>query len=196
MKRRIALLTAALLLLSLAVPAVLAEEAAAPKAYYVCTDNGRSLNARSSPAGEIIGTLENGTKVELLDNTGKTWVQVGLEDGRTAWVNRRYLTDITPEELNALIAEEEESVSGDPITDINAEFAAAQRVEPYRVTVRPPRVTSWVNMRWIPSETGRIIEQYKAPEELVVLKELKYYVQVQDPDTGDVGYVHKRFIAK
>jgi len=64
------------------------------------------------------------------------------------------------------------------------------------VTVRPARITSWVSMRWIPSETGRVIAEYKATEELVVLKELKYYVQVQDPDTGDVGYVHKKFIAR
>ena len=40
------------------------------------------------------------------------------------------------------------------------------------------------------------IAQYKATEELVVLKELQYYLQVQDPDTGDVGYIHKKFAAR
>jgi hypothetical protein len=51
-------------------------------------------------------------------------------------------------------------------------------------------------MRWIPSETGRVITRYKATEELIVLKEMDHYLQVQDPDTGDVGYIHKKFAAK
>ena len=51
-------------------------------------------------------------------------------------------------------------------------------------------------MRWIPSETGRVIAQYKATEALIVLKEMDHYLQVQDPDTGDVGYIHKKFAAR
>ena len=69
-------------------------------------------------------------------------------------------------------------------------------VDDYKITARPARVTSLVNMRWIPSETGRIIAQYKATEQLIVLKELKYYLQVRDPDTGDVGYIHKKFAVR
>jgi len=94
------------------------------------------------------------------------------------------------------LAEEEDSYTGDPIADINAEFASAVDVEDYRVTARPARVTSWVNMRWIPSETGMIIAQYGTTEELIVLKELNHYLQVKDPDTGDVGYIHKKFAAR
>lgn len=195
MKKKIMILwMAAALLLSLTVPAALAEEAAPAREYHVYTENGRPLNVRSMPAGEIIGQLENGTKVELIGEAGKTWAEIAYGDGKTAYVNRRYLSDATAEELDQLAAEE--TFSGDPMTDINAEFAAAEAVEPYRVTARPARITSWVSMRWIPSETGRVIAEYKATEELVVLKELKYYVQVQDPDTGDVGYVHKKFIAR
>ena len=82
------------------------------------------------------------------------------------------------------------------MTDISAEFASAEDVDNYRVIIRPARVTSWVNMRWIPSEAGMIITQYKANAELIVLKETDHYLQVQDPDTGDVGYIHKKFAAR
>ena len=82
------------------------------------------------------------------------------------------------------------------MTDINAEFASAVDVDDYKITARPARVTSLVYMRWIPSETGRIIIGYKATEQLIVLKELDHYLQVQDPDTGDVGYIHKKFAAR
>ena len=94
------------------------------------------------------------------------------------------------------LEEEESSYTGDPLTDINAEFLSAKDVEPYKITARPARVTSWVNMRWIPSEAGMIITQYKANAELIVLKETDHYLQVQDPDTGDVGYIHKKFAAR
>ena len=80
--------------------------------------------------------------------------------------------------------------------DITEEFKNAKTVEPYKVTMRPARVTSWVNMRWIPSETGMIIARYKATEELVVLKELKYWLMVKDEDTGEIGYIHKKFAAR
>ena len=113
-----------------------------------------------------------------------------------AYVNRRFLIPVEPDLLKKLIEEEKESMSGDPLTDINEEFRSAKAVEPYKVMARPARVTSWVNMRWIPSETGMIIAEYKATEELTVLKELDHYLMVQDPDTGDVGYIHKQFAAK
>ena len=69
-------------------------------------------------------------------------------------------------------------------------------VENYKITVRPARVTSWVSMRWFPSQVGPVLKTYKATEELIVLKEMDHYLQVQDPDTGDVGYIHKMFAAK
>ena len=203
MTRRImTLILSAVLLAGILAPAALAEEAGTVREYYVYTENHKPLMVRSEPKGEVIGALEYGARVQVLSMVRDAWAEIsfphtGAEEGSgSAYVNRRYLIDIPPEELTRAMESEAEAYTGDPLTDINAEFASATEVEPYRITIRPARVTSWVNMRWIPSETGMIVARYAATEELTVLKEMDHYLQVQDPDTGDVGYIHKRFAVK
>ena len=195
LKRIISLLLAALLAAAFAVTAV-AENG--NNEYYVYTENGKPLNIRNAPGGAIIGQLEYGTKVTVTANINDYWAMIAYDGDETgyAYVSRRFLISADPEIVKKAIEEEEATITGDPMTDINAEFTCAKPVEPYKITVRPARVTSWVNMRWIPSETGLIVAKYKATEELLVLKELNNYLQVQDPDTGDVGYIHKRFAAR
>ena len=202
-KRIISLILAALMLTAAFAAAALAEETA-DNELYVYTENKKPLNVRSAPNGEVIGSLPYGTKVRVQSFINDNWAVISYhyadptngEGDWPAYVNRRYLIPVVPEELEKVLEAEKEKYTGDPLTDINNEFAAAKTVEPYKVTVRPARVTSWANMRWIPSETGMIIAQYKATEELTVLKELDNYLMVQDPDTGDVGYIHRKYAAR
>lgn len=194
MKKSLSLLLAAVLMLA-CVSAACTEGKAEEKTYYVYTENGKDLNVRNAPNGDIIGHLPCGEEVQIISLSNEYWAMISFNN-EPAYVNRRFLIDVKPEELKKSIEEEEKAYSGDPLADIDAEFSSAVDVEDYKITVRPARVTSVVNMRWIPSETGRIIAQYKATEELIVLKELRYYLQVQDPDTGDVGYIHKKFAAR
>ena len=198
LKRILSMALATVLALAMLTGAAFAEEVTEEESrtYYVYTENGKGLNVRSAPNGDIIGELNYGEEVKVYGIINDTWAMIHFMNDEPGYVNVRFLIDIKPEELQKLIEEELDNVTGDPMTDIEAEFASAVDVEDYKITARPARVTSVVNMRWIPSETGRIIAQYKATEELVVLKELKYYVQVQDPDTGDVGYIHKKFTAR
>ena len=198
LKRILSMALAAVLALAMLTGAAFAEEVTKEESrtYYVYTENGKGLNVRSAPNGDIIGELNYGEEVKVYGIINDTWAMIHFMNDEPGYVNVRFLIDIKPEELQKLMEEELDNVTGDPMTDIEAEFASAVDVADYKITARPARVTSVVNMRWIPSETGRIIAQYKATEELVVLKELKYYVQVQDPDTGDVGYIHKKFAAR
>ena len=202
LKRILSMTLAAMLALAVFLPAAFAEESADGNIYYVYTDNGKDVNVYSAPNGEIVGTLKYGEKVEITSFINDYWVLItfhydagaGAGDW-PAYVNRRFLIKVEPEQLEKYLEEEKEAYTGDPLMDITEEFKNAKTVEPYKVTMRPARVTSWVNMRWIPSETGMIIAQYKATEQLIVLKELDHYLQVQDPDTGDVGYIHRKFAA-
>ncbi len=198
LKQILSMALAAVLALAMLTGAAFAEEVTEEESrtYYVYTENGKGLNVRSAPNGDIIGELNYGEEVKVYGIINDTWAMIHFMNDKPGYVNVRFLIDIKPEELQKLIEEELDNVTGDPMTDIEAEFASAVDVKDYKITARPARVTSVVNMRWIPSETGRIIAQYKATEQLVVLKELKYYVQVQDPDTGDVGYIHKKFAAR
>lgn len=198
-KRIFSLILAAVLMLAGLIPAAAAGEAGGETAFYVFTDNtGRPLNVRNEPNGEVIGELEQGTQVQVVSFINNAWALIlfdGAAEG-TAYVSRRYLIDVDPAVLATLIAEEREAYTGDPLTDITAEIESAVAVTPYKITVRPARVTSWVEMHWFPCEIGPIIARYKATEQLTVLKEMAHYLQVQDPDTGDVGYIHKMFAAK
>ena len=183
-------------LIALACTAVFAEEVEEDTTYWVFTDNGKELNVRNAPGGDIIGKLKYGEKVTVVSFINGEWAAINYKDSELGYVSTRFLIKADPEEVKRLIEEEQSEITGDPMTDINAEFASAVDVDDYKITARPARVTSLVYMRWIPSETGRIIIGYKATEQLIVLKELEHYLQVQDPDTGDVGYIHKKFAAR
>jgi len=204
-KRMLSLLLTCALLLGLCASAALAEGAEPARTLYVYSENGKAVTVRQTPNGAIVGRMEVGTPVEVTGPTDEAWAEITFhythpETGEGDWkayVNRRFLIDIEPAELDRLLRDEAESYTGDPLTDINSEFAAAVTVEPYMITVRPARVTSSVPMRWLPSENSMVVNfHYVATEKLRVLKELKHYLQVQDPDTGDVGYIHKKFAAK
>ena len=196
LKRILTLTLAAVLAIAAFAAAAYAEEVAEENIYYVFTENGKNLNVRNSPNGDIIGDLPYGTEVRVRAFINDYWALIDFQEDTPGYVSTRFLIPIEPDVLLKAIEEEQATITGDPMTDIDAEFASAVKVEEYVVTARPARVTSAVNMRWIPSETGRIIAQYKATEELVVIKELDHYLQVRDPDTGDVGYIHKKFAAR
>ena len=195
MLKKILLLALAMMLVLAAFTSAFAEEVTEEKQYYVYTDNGNDLNVRDTPNGDIIGKVQYGQAVDVISFVNDYWAMISFGDGQ-GYVASRYIVPVDPEIIRKAIEEELDSYTGDPMTDIDAEFASAVDVDDYKITARPARVTSVVNMRWIPSETGRIIAKYKATEALVVLKELRYYLQVQDPDTGDVGYIHKKFAAR
>ena len=199
LKRSISLILAAVLMLAVCVSAVSAEETSAVNEMYIYTDNtGKPMNVRNAPNGEIIGQLAQGEKVQVVSFVNADWAEIrceGAGDG-PAYVSRRYLIDIDPAVLAGLVAEEQAAYTSDPLTDITAEIETAVSVEPYTITVRPARVTSWVETRWFPCQIGPAIGRYKASEQLIVLKEMAHYLQVQDPDTGDVGYIHKMFAAR
>lgn len=195
MLKKILALTLAVVI-ALACTAVFAEEVEEDTTYWVFTDNGKELNVRNAPGGDIIGKLKYGEKVTVVSFINGEWAAINYKDSELGYVSTRFLIKADPEEVKRLIEEEQSEITGDPMTDINTEFASAVDVDDYKITARPARVTSLVYMRWIPSETGRIIIGYKATEQLIVLKELDHYLQVQDPDTGDVGYIHKKFAAR
>lgn len=192
-KRILTLALAAMMLLTVLTAAAFAEAGSEEQSYYVYTENKKPLNVRDAPNGNIIGSLDYGTKVEVTSLINDNWAVI-VFNGGVGYANRRFLIPVEPAKLEEKLAAE--TTSGDPLTDINAEFAGAAEVEPYQILVRPARVTSLVYMRWIPCETGMIVAEYKATEPLTVLKELTNYLMVQDPGTGDIGYIHKKFAAK
>ena len=95
--------------------------------------------------------------------------------------------------IPAGMTEEVQEFAQDPFEEITAEFMQAKAVEPYTITLKPARVTGWVNVYWAPSKQAPVMSNFPAKTQLTVLKETPNWLQVENAETGDVGYISKTF---
>ena len=207
MKKRLIALLTVLVLAAALIPAAVAEDDSVPDSagyYYVYTENGKGLNVRDTPAGDIVGSLKYGTRIYCYyRDGGNGWALIDYKYNKPGYgygtyacfISSRYLRKSKPEPRNT---EKASAATGttDVATEINAEFRSAKKVIPFAVTVRPSRAGGWVNMRWAPSKSAEILATYKANEKLLVIKELKDWYQVEDQDTGDVGFISKQYVVQ
>ena len=210
MKKRLIALLMVLVLAAGLIPAALAEDdtpMASEGYYYVYTENGKNLYVRSTPGGEIVGSLKYGTKIYCYyRDGGNGWALIdyyynnpGYGYGTyAAYISSRYLRKNKPPARNSgsSSSSSASSASADVTAEINAEFKSAKKVTPFIVTVRPTRASGWVNLRWAPSKSAELMATYKQNEKLLVIKETNNWYQVEDQDTGDVGFINKQFVAQ
>ena len=201
-KRMVSLLLVFVMALGLMIPAALAEDETAAEEgyYYVYTENGKGLNVRETPGGKVVGNLKYGTRIHVDAFVDSNWALIvynydnGYGKGDyAAFVNRRFLQKTKPAAKKATT--KTVGSANDTVETLNKEFASAKKVTPYKVTVRPTRASGWVNMRWAPSQSAELMATYKANDQLLVIRELTNWLQVEDQDTGDVGFINKAFIA-
>ena len=205
------------LMLIAALFAVLLPALAAADTYYgtqyVYTDNGKTLNVRSSPStgNNIIGTLKYGAEVTVIEIYANGWAQIlwgQNEYGEfgAAYVQRRFLANHKPSSLPDQPSPAASSASGSAsgstdyakvFSSMNAEFKSARQVAvPYTVAARPSRASGWVNLRWAPSVEAERIATCPQGKELTVLAELSDWYQVQDPVTGMIGFISGQYVTK
>ena len=212
MKKRVfALLMALLLVAAALIPATLAEDDTPSDSagyYYVYTENGKGLNVRATPGGEVVGSLKYGTKIYCYyRDGGNGWALIdytynmpGVGMGTYAcFVSSRYLRKSKPParpSSGSSASSAGTSGAADITSEINAEFRSSKNVTPFTITVRPSRASGWVNMRWAPSKSAEIMATYKQNDKLLVIKEMNNWYQVQDQDTGDVGFISKQFVVQ
>lgn len=209
MKQRVfsVMLALALLLLAL-MPAALAEDEEIPASagyYYVYTADGKTLNVRDTPGGEVVGHLKYGTRIFCYYNDGG-WALIDYEYDKPGYgkgiyacfVSSRYLRTTKPEALSTSSSSGSKTSSSgkDTLSDLNREFASATRVTPFSVTVRPSRASGWANMRWAPSKDSELMATYAANTKLLVIRETTNWYQVEDQETGDVGFIRKDFVIR
>ena len=210
-KRLLSLLTALILVLAGLVPAALADEEEVSNSagyYYVYTENGKTLNVRDTPGGTVIGSLKYGTKIYCYyRDGGNGWALIdysydkpGFGYGTYAcFISSRYLRKSKPPARNSGSSTKPAAAAAateDPMEEMNAEFRSAVKVDPFAVTVRPSRASGWVSMFWAPSKSAEILATYKANAKLLVIQETANWYQVEDQDTGNVGYISKQFTVK
>lgn len=211
MSKRIVSLILAALIMSLALLPAAAEDNTPDSSagyYYVYTENGKGLNVRKTPGGEVVGSLKYGTRIYCYyKDGGNGWALIdytydmpGVGRGTYAcFISSRYLRKTKPPaRTKATPAPVQNTVAGasDLASEINAEFASAKTVTPYKVTVRPTRASGWVSMHWAPSTNAELMATYAANTQLVVLKETANWLQVENQSTYDVGFINKAYVTK
>ena len=211
MKRTAAMILAMLLMLTACVSAAMAEDdtpMGSAGYYYVYTENGKGLNVRSTPGGQVVGSLKYGTRVYCYyKDGGNGWALIdysydmpGVGYGTYAcYISSRFLVRNKPAARNSSsgsAASQTSTASAGGIQALNKEYRSAKKVTPFKVTVRPSRVSGWVNMRWAPSKETEVLATYRANQQLLVIEELDNWYQVEDQDTGSVGFVSKQYVTR
>ena len=173
---------------------------------YVYTDNGGSLNVRSDPSqgNNVIGTLKFGEAVTVNATYSNGWTQIQWGQSYygefgVAYVQSRFLVNYRPGTKPSQTTPAPASDTTDyakAFSAMNAEFATGKKVSPYTVVARPSRASGWVNLRWAPTTEAERIATCKQGKELTVLAELKNWYQVQDPETGMIGFISRQYVTK
>ena len=210
MVKKIASIFLVVLVMTAAVlPAALAEEedyTLDPNGgyYYVVTGNGKGLNVRDAPGGNIVGSLKYGTQIYVEAFSTPEWALITYRYNKpgygvgdyAAWVSTRYLSRYNPGRYVPPSGggTQPSGSTTDNLASINAIFRTAVKVSaPYTVVARPVRASGWVNLRWAPNTEAERIATCPQGKVLVVMAELKSWYQVQDPDTGMVGFIMKKY---
>ena len=208
MKRMLSLVLIVMTLMTLGITAASAKESKITK-MYVYTENGGDLNIREEPraGSHIISRVPYGTELEVVKQDKKTgWTKIvyGAAIYSYGYVQSRYLVKKKPAPLPvnppkpatqevAIATSSKDSVT---VTEMNRLLKSAQSVVPYTITVRPTRASGWVTVRWVPSKNSIAQATYPEGAELTVIAALKDWYQVQDPDTGAVGYLYKSYVVE
>lgn len=201
MTKRLLSLALIAVMMAMLFPAV--NEAQAEWTMYVYTDNGKSLNVRSDPmtGDNVIGSLAYGEAVSVRMTLASGWTAITWSHatGYVAYVQSRFLVDYRPAPKPTSKPQPKPTSTSSKTTafdDMNAEFRAARLVNPYTVIARPTRASGWVNLRWAPSTDAEVIAQCNQGKELTVLAELRNWYQVEDPDTGRIGFISNNYVSR
>ena len=158
---------------------------------FVYTENGKTLNVRSSPAtgDNIIGHLKYGAEVNVTDFEG-SWAKISYLGG-PAWVQSRFLQWYAPGPKPTPRPEPEP----DPETTLmNAELRSEVSIPRTAMQAQAGRASGWVNMRVYPSRKTVRVQTCPDGAQLTAFAETTNWYHVTDPATGNSGYIRKDFL--
>lgn len=190
-----------LILVTVLVLALTACAAAFAETMWIKTGNGKPANARSGPSKDtdLVGEFPYGSVVYTMGSApinGYT----ELSNGGGMWVLTKFLVSAPP----APYVPSPDSGKGstpaqdtsDGLNTIYNEFKAAKWVTPYNVVTTHNRSSGVINMRYAPSKNAPLVDTYKPGETLIVICELKDWLEVQDPESGKTGFIRHDFLQR
>jgi mannosyl-glycoprotein endo-beta-N-acetylglucosaminidase len=181
MKKRILAVACALILLLGLIPLA---GAMASTSMYVYTSNGKSLNLRDYPSndGNVIAQIPFGAQVAIdTSYVGSTWVHVTYR-GSTGYCMSRYLTDYKPGPSP--------TATPAPTTSLYENFSSCY----YTATVRPSSPGGFVHLRWAPSKSQPVWQDYYNGDEIIVIAQNGAWCQVYDSVNNMAGFMMASFL--
>ena len=80
--------------------------------------------------------------------------------------------------------------------NMNEQFRSFRKVTNHYIMYgKPERATGWVNLRYAPNEKATLIRQVRRNEMLTVIGETDRWYQVEDPQTGKIGYISRFYVS-
>ena len=187
MKKVLGIVMVLMMVIGLMVPAFAGEanekKAVALDCMWVNCADGKTLNVRQEPTtkSKVLYRVECGTKLNILEESGKDWVHVFADGKDIGYVMKKFLVEEKPGKYE--------------ITERAGNFKA---VEPYEVTAlaRGKNTEESVGLRVKPNKTSKMFRRLMAGDTLTVIEVAKTWSKVMDPETGETGYVANDYIAK
>lgn len=165
------------------------------KYMYVYTKNGKPLHMRSQPSRDatVLLDIPYGSQVKLIYEENLTWAYVRYS-GVAGFVMQDYLVPNRPAAQPTPPGSNSQpgTTTGD-LGTLNQEFKSLQLVRSYTVYASPLRSSGFVNLRFAPHLEAEIATICYDGHALTVMAETKSWYQVQDPISGYVGYMMKRY---
>jgi uncharacterized protein YgiM (DUF1202 family) len=192
MKKLISILAAVALLLTMTVSIASAEEKGLGLGtMFVYTENGKTLNVRSTPetGDNVIGQLAYGAQVNVIGFEGG-WARITYLGG-TAWVQSRFLQWYAP---GPKPTPQPEPKPDPDAEQMNAELNSEVSIPRTIAQAQARRATGWVNMRIYPSKETGCVQTCPDGAELIAFAETINWYHVTDPATGNSGYIRKDFL--
>ena len=163
---------------------------------YSHCSNGKPLNIRSGPGKEysVISRVAYGEQIGVDHDLGNGWSEVYVGSQGTGYCMTSLMSRTQPGPYVP-----DKKPSGDtPTSTIDALYKQAKLVAPYDVTLNPTRNSGGVvNVRWAPSKSAPLLAKYNAGATVTVIAQLgNNWFQVQDPNSGAVGFVNVAYVTK
>ncbi len=194
MFKRVVTLALALALLA----ALFLPFASAETTMYVVTKTGVGLNVRSAArvGNNILGSIKYGEPVTVVSVQSNGWAKVLFGSKGEGYVASRYLSTTKPTSTPSKTASKttNKTAADTSMTQVNSEFKSMKVLStPVTLAVAPNRVSSWVYFRWAPNTAASIITSFPSGKRLTAIAEGNNWYQVQDPETGRIGFISKKY---
>ena len=202
--------TALVLVLTIAVSICAFMPFAMAEAYYIRTDNGKTVNLREEPSttSRTILRIPYGDEFYVSEFLGNGWAY-GHWGGQFGYVMSRYLSSTKPEPYiggasgSNYNPAQETTTRKTTTTSTSTEQAQLEKelrsqrdVTPFPIEVRASRATGRVNFRVGPGAGTARITLYPDGKELMCTGETTNWYRAYDPDNGTYGYIHKNYATK